>query len=318
MPKNSLVGFIKFEEGIKCKAEALSETFEIELAGENGRIFFPSLPDIDLNTEDLPFGGFKLAQPKQWLQPINLRDVHEWGRVRSCPDGNSVVNIAIVEFGNVDTDRENLGREFQDSFNKFIRDFKRCIHLVCPAYNAIEVEGGDIYGLELKVGTLTSKDRLNKTTYGGTITIDVSGNNYMSRFQISELFLLASNSQRIKLEYNLLVDACIAFADSDYRKTIIEIASAIEVSLNNKIKKYFDENHILFGDKLFKKYRMLGGLIDLCDVLSIEIPKDKIVKIKDERNKILHKGEFPLEKIAKEKLNDAREVVKELSPNLFD
>lgn len=318
MAKNDLVGFIAFKDGIKCKSDALSKLFELELAGKKGQIYFPSLPNVDLGSIKIPFGGVELVQSRLWLDPVNLILGKEWGRIRSYPSGNSVVNLAIIKFEDVAVDRENLGFELQSSFNEFMRSLKRYLYLVCPAYSAVQIEIPDAFGLDLYIGKLSSENMLHLSRIGAAIRCDNSGNDYLSKEQIDELFQLACNPQRIKLEYNLLVDAYIACDSADYRKTIIEAASALEVSMTNKIRNHFQEKKVTFGEKLLKKYRMIGGLIELSEVLSIGIPKNEITKIKDARNNILHRGEYPNKELAKEIIKCARDAIGKLSSGALE
>jgi len=57
----------------------------------------------------------------------------------------------------------------------------------------------------------------------------------------------------------MLLEAYAARKNEDYRKAIIEAATALEICLTARISEEFDTLRISFGEQLLQKFRMPRG-----------------------------------------------------------
>jgi hypothetical protein len=115
----------------------------------------------------------------------------------------------------------------------------------------------------------------------------------------------------------MLLEAYYARENNDYRKVIIDCASALEVCLNERIKIEFVKQGIPFGEKLLKKFRMLSGLFELIVMLGFKLPKKNYDKlIIETRNRVIHCAAIPTEAQANQAITEVRELIQLLTPQI--
>jgi len=116
-----------------------------------------------------------------------------------------------------------------------------------------------------------------------------------------------------------MLEAYRAYAREDYRKSILESATAVELCLTNRIKNEFEVIGLSFGEKLLKKFRMLGGRFELIRLLEIELPEIDYQKLLiDPRNEVVHKAHFPDGSIASKVIEVSEGLLALFSPELAE
>ena len=89
-------GLIEFEVPLFCAADALGQSFNIEIAGVVGTLTLPSLPAWGKNESD-PL--HKCLIPPELAQAWKIGDKPLfWGMPTSYPSGTSSVEQALLQF----------------------------------------------------------------------------------------------------------------------------------------------------------------------------------------------------------------------------
>ena len=107
--------------------------------------------------------------------------------------------------------------------------------------------------------------------------------------------------------------------NEDYRKAIIEGATALEVCLTARILEEFDTQGISFGEKLLQKFRMLGGRFELIRLIGVSLPeKDYATLVINPRNDVVHRAAFPDKALANQVITEVEELLQLFSPQLHE
>ena len=76
---------------------------------------------------------------------------------------------------------------------------------------------------------------------------------------------------------------------------------------------------ISFGDRLLKKFRMLGGRIELLRIMGITLPnKDYEALVVGPRNDVVHKAGFPDERLAHQVICEVEDILRLFSPKIHE
>jgi hypothetical protein len=118
----------------------------------------------------------------------------------------------------------------------------------------------------------------------------------------------------------LLLEAYHARRNGDYRKAIIEAATALEICLSNCAKRELSTQGISFGAELLRrKFRMLSGRFELVRLLGIALPqKDYDKLIVKPRNEVIHLADFPSNSLSNRVIAEVEELLRLLSPQLHE
>jgi len=137
--------------------------------------------------------------------------------------------------------------------------------------------------------------------------------------QFKEVSRIASLGLGPRLEYRLVLEAYRARRNADYRKAIIEAATALEICLTNRISEEFRKKSISFGAGLLEKLRTLGGRFDLLRLLEIPLPdKDYTRLIVKPRNCVVHRADFPSKPLANQVIAELEDLLRLFSPQLHE
>jgi len=137
--------------------------------------------------------------------------------------------------------------------------------------------------------------------------------------KLKEACRLSSLGLHPRLEHQLMLEAYSARNNADFRKAIIEAATALEVVLTNRALEEFRIRDISFGNALLKKFRALGGRLELVKVLEIQFPdKDKkyVDLIVNPRNEVIHTGQSPAEPLVNQVITEVERLVRWFSPQV--
>ncbi|MBA4318228.1 MAG: hypothetical protein C0412_07490 [Flavobacterium sp.] len=121
-------------------------------------------------------------------------------------------------------------------------------------------------------------------------------------------------------ELSILREAVINFNETNFRSSVIESGTSIEICLTRLLRKIMlnklSENETL---SLLKKYHSLSGRISLAKVFDLSLDKWKNFKaIEKPRNEAVHAGKTPTPKEAKECLDMAKYFLSDNSNELSE
>ncbi len=137
--------------------------------------------------------------------------------------------------------------------------------------------------------------------------------------QLKLVCKLCSSEKIPSIEYRVLLESYRAFENKDFRKSILEAATAVELSLTKRLMCELESLGINFGDKLLYKFRMLGGRFELSRLLEIELPNNNYKELLIEpRNEVVHKATFPDRRVASEAIRVAEELLKTCSSEISE
>jgi hypothetical protein len=316
--KKPLFGIVKFSPSLCCAANALGCTVDVSVGGIKGTLTLPSLPHWGIKEDDplhMPLLG--PGQARTWKQGHELVF---WGKPHSYPDGESVVEQALFQF-QLDPENFESGAEcIYNGFVPWLDLFEKYVILLSTQgrCSRVAVKNPRANQIDL-LHHEESKPGFKRITYPQSIAVHIATGGDLHREQFEEISRMSSELLPPRLEYLLLLEAYTARKNEDYRKAIIEAANALEVSLTNRIAEEFRIQGVSFGEKLLKKFRMLGGRFELARLLSIPLPpKDYEALVIGPRNDVVHKAGFPDEKIVHQVITEVEEVLRLFSPIIHE
>lgn len=310
-------GLIKFQEPLFCAADALGQSFNIEIAGVVGTLTLPSLPAWGKKESD-PL--HKCLIPPELAQTWKIGEKPLfWGIPTSYPLGTSLVELALLQFelekNNKDSKLIDIYRDFENWYNLFSQYSKLQTKSVRQKPKGW---GNSPKCLDLYISNDAELKRVSKSDLQESLVIELSNKDTSLHYQqVVNNCSWASRSWKPRLEYQLLLQAYTSVTEEDWRSVIIESSAALEISLSQRVKNEPSIQGIKFSDKLLKKFRMLGGSFELLEILGIKCPINK-TKLLDPRNKVVHTGKFPTKDEALEYLNEVETVLDVFSQKLYD
>lgn len=305
-------GIVKLSTPIFCSSSTLGQSCEITVANQTCTLTFPSLPILEVDD-----GWGTALLPPEKVKPWKRGEKSLcWGYRVNYQSGESRVEKVLFSCDVNRNSKEELCHGIYKEFGKWLRLFRMYVSLLTK-HNSWSVSGRSEYAqsLELYEDTEDTLMRINdKNPIEVSVHLD-RAETALNYDQLVEACRLASLQLEPRLEYQMLLCAYEASGKKDYRKAIIESATALEICLTERIYQEFDNQGISFGDKLMKKYRMLGGLFDLIRMLEIGLPdKDYMELIQTPRNRVVHKANFPDARLANQVISEVEELLELFSP----
>ena len=317
---DEIYGLIRFPISITCSKEVLGKSFRVTIEGINGFLDFPSKPDW---VDDDPDPLSKQLLPPNNAPPLKREEVFYWGTPLAHPTGKCAVHRALFRFPTDNTERiPGFGETVFHGILKWIdvfQDFSTIVFRRSLAADSVMAYGNNLECFRFgESGKYIPEPSIPSTSF----TIVVSDKEKSLKPEQIELICdLCSSGKKPVLEYLMLIGAYDALARHDSRKTIIEAATAAEISLTKRIKHEFADRDIEFGEKLLNKYRTLGNRFALADMLNIDLPVSK--KEYDDdfvglRNKIVHEGYIPERREANNVINITNDLLSVCSPEIAE
>lgn len=314
-----IFGIIDFEISLYCSREVLGQSYEIVIGGQKGLLELPFLPHWGEKEKD-PL-HMHLRPPlraekwKRGVQPIY------WGAPNSYPSGLSLVEKALFVFECQDPlPNIEVGNAIYKASPSWLELFETYVELISKQNITIDrtikrcTDRLDLFSF--------SDEGKNLRVYHHSepIVICLSDKDTsIKNEQLKKICELCSIGKRPLIEYRIMLEAYRAYAREDYRKSILESATAVELCLTNRIKNEFEVIGLSFGEKLLKKFRMLGGRFELIRLLEIELPEIDYQKLLiDPRNEVVHKAHFPDGSIASKVIEVSEGLLALFSPELAE
>lgn len=308
-----ILGMLEFDPTLYVSADLLGGEYEICIAGHRGALSFPFLPSLGENEAD-PL-HLNLVAPVQCRTWKHGDDLVFWGRPTSFPSGESIVKRAYLEF-------DVLGI---DAAQDIYREYPKWKELLYQYIKIMTTQGTD------NRITVVHEAR-GLSLYKKSKALDLIGDENvplvelamtdrdesLHRDQLIRSLEAASAGKSLRVEYRLLLNSLEARGKGDFRMAIIDAANAVEFCLHSRIKEKCKVVGIDFADELLKKYSMLGGKIELSQLLGI-LPRRSFVKTFNEpRNSVMHKAFFPDKHGATRMIIAATELIREIQPDISE
>jgi hypothetical protein len=291
---------IDFKYGIPCKKEVLGKEFSITIGTNKGVLAFPNIPDNFLDEFDIDknrLSNLDLIQPKN--SDIQLPCVKEatWGKF-SDNLGNSCVKQCGIWIPCSYENYKDVANGIGNLTEEYIRKFTLFLELLSKEaldekiYNNIEVESSYQFWI-------WGQDRYLKSAENTTINVNVhclSDDCFFSHNLVSEAIELTNEMKEPNYSRVLLRDAMVHRNNHDFRRAILDAATAIEIAFTNKIINEFNNRGIGnddFSDSILRKFHSLNGRIELLSSLGIKLPiSQKVYKdfLSNIRNRAIHAG----------------------------
>lgn len=143
------------------------------------------------------------------------------------------------------------------------------------------------------------------------------------RLSFRELKLAIKNAYKtVSLPYEMLDNARVNFGNNDSRATVLNCATAIEITLKQKISKYLADNKVPgpLKEHVLKQADGYSKLLELIKKLSIPLGaltnvQEKVTKV---RNLVIHGGYTPTLEEAYQAYNCTRQALYNLKVNMFE
>jgi hypothetical protein len=234
----------------------------------------------------------------------------------SFPGGDARVEHALMEFQTRDN-RETSAQQIYGGFHHWLKLFEQYVTLFTTQNTRSNVIGGEVDRIQLftdnhnKLAAIARTGSIN-------ISIELSQHDYALHLpHLKEVCRLSSSALAPRLEYRMMLEAYQARRNADYRKAIIEAATALEICLTERALAEFSAQGILFGTQLLKKFRMLSGRFELVQLLGIPLPnKDYKSLVITPRNEVIHRADFPNKELANRVIAEVEELLRLFSPQL--
>lgn len=315
MPK--IFGLIEFSEPLYCAPDSLGQSVAIKIAGYKGTLTLPSLPEWSKDKTD-PLHMPLIAPPpaKTWKGGGELLT---WGRPFSYPSGHSEVYLALIEFFEELENAEAIAQKIYQASEQWLELFEayKTLYTKQHTRSRIFVIGGS-NRIEL---LLEVDSEIKELPYNITPIIKVTMPNddiLLHLGQLQKAAELASQNLQPDLQYRMLLEAYHGLKNEDYRKAIIVSTIALEICFAERTRKELNRLKFPSVNELMKKFRGLGGLLELLKLMEISPMREQYNDIKDliiePRNKVIHLAEPANEALANQVIREVEKLLRILSP----
>lgn len=315
-----LEGHIEFENPIPVTAECLGKEFSIVIAGITGILLTPNI-----------FKGFRdgtrklgpLEAPEKGI--IAYRDTFDWGSIVAWPNGDSKIRACKIIL--IPTDIQDL----EELENKVLLEIGRWRDLLLENISVklrVDFRGPARVKTYKNIGQgefelFVKKDKNTKRLIyptNTTINIFVDENMNLEHHSLKQIIEDTSNKKKPLLPFYFLLDAEKAIFEENYRKSILDCATAVEICLSSLI------NHLLCIDEPLKKHveskaNSLKLKRELMKVLHVQMPLSENEcenNLDYIRNKLIHKGYSPTRKEGIKAYNISNDLLYHLIPKIYE
>jgi hypothetical protein len=315
-----LEGYIEFENEIPVAKECLGKEYPIIIAGVKGLLVTPMI-----------FQEFDKTKSTSLLSPnkgnVKYGNHFDWGSISSWPKGDSAIRACIILFHNVDE------KFYEETGNKIALELHKWRNLLIDNISLMLEK--DFRGTKRSktyksygIGEfrLFRKNREGEKSFipeefkGIKINVSLDGVLGFSLDGFQELLNATSDSKTPLLPFYFLFDAERAKFEKNYRKSVLDSATAVEICLSFLVSKLLPINEDL-NKYVIAKHYSLRLKRDLLKVLKVSLPvkeKEYIDNLDSIRNKVIHAGHIPSAKEASNAYKIAKETLHFLLPKRYE
>lgn len=311
-----VTGYIKLRKPILISGECLNKTFELEINSIKGYLKTPKLPPK--YTSENEYHTHNLEHPDSDIKFTD--DYIDWGETNSWPTGNSFVQNFLLEFEFINEEVfKNSIFKIEQEISNWIQRFTT--NLYSSGYNidlnllTVHDEYQDNFNFFYRD---TKTGNIKKAIEGKPSNLSVIVRDPLSIENFKMIINATSKYKNLRLEYILLKDAQQALSEKTYRKSVLDSASAIEVSLTNNLKNNLGlENGLLY--EVLKMNNSISKKRKLLKYTGIKLPSHNYQRdLEDIRNRAIHAGRKPNQNEARKIYSIANEIIPILSPEKFE
>jgi len=313
-----IFGYFKFREGLNLSSDCLNKEYNIQISKYKGKILTPYLiENFETDSENI---RINLLPPKSKLDCLDKR--LNWGRPCSWPNGDSNVQTLKIELNIIEQNFSiNSKKELEKEIENWINQFR--LNLFAFNYNI------DSPGLIEKKSTreifefflLTQGENIQDKFFEVTIPlVTVYVSDVIKETDFKKVIDVTSSNKKLILEYQLLRDANKELLLENYKKSILDSATALEVSLTNAIKRDLEINEKLLLP-ILKKYNGLRQKRELLKLTKNTLPLSNSSyekEIEKLRNDAIHSGKIPIKREAMNAFVIAKKTIDSLISEKFE
>jgi hypothetical protein len=318
--KGVIYGKLGLQFGLYCLKEVLGKEVEVLIGNQKGHLVFPKIPPDYLNAGNEK-KRINLLPPENNVNWKQGNKTIQWGYMDNNRAGHARVFQALLKFDVENANNiKSIAKTISQASNKWEELFLKYVEIISNQYISVPPE------------TIREDDKFCLLTFNSGKLNRILGTkfeiNVMPLRSITPMYHdllikvcdLTSSIREIPLEHLVWLEAHHALKQEDFRKVIIESATSAEITLRKRINEEFEK--IGLSEKLkkgvLKRYRTLGGHIDLIKALEIDLPNPKIKEIVNKpRIDVIHRGIFPERKTAVNSLDAVKHLMNNFSINFF-
>lgn len=316
-----LEGYIEFENEIPVTLECLGKEYPITIAGITGVLETPFI-----------FDGFYEEKKLGQLQPskhgnIKYSDHFDWGSVNSWPHGDSNIRACKILFDHIEE------RSFEETGNIIALELKKWRSILIDNISLILKEDyrgprranvSKSYGLG-EFGLFRQNRNSDNTfipdDFKSTVINLISRK--ILRFDVDGLKKVLDDTSKGTaplLPFYFLFDAERAKFEENYRKSVLDSATAVEVCFSFLVSKLLPfENDI--NKYVSSQNNSLRLKRKLLNVLKVAIPVAE-KRYEDDldivRNRVIHAGHSPTNIEASTAYEIAKQTLYSLLPKVYE
>ena len=309
-----IFGYFKFKEGLNLSSDCLNKEYNIQISKYKGKILTPFLiENFETDSDNI---RINLLPPKSKLDCLDKR--LNWGRPYSWPNGDSNVQTLKIELNIIE---QNFSINSRKVLEKEIENWIDLFRLNLFAFN-YNIDSPDLIEKISTREIFEFFSESNKSSFFegsiGSVTVYIS--EPIKENELKNVIDVTSLNKKLILEYQLLRDANKELLLENYKKSILDSATALEVSFTNAIKRDLEINEKLLLP-ILKKYNGLRQKRELLKLTKNTLPlKDNVYEkgIEKLRNDAIHSGKIPIKKEAMDAFIIAKKTIDSLIIDKFE
>jgi hypothetical protein len=302
-------GIIQFENPLPVSDECMSKEFPIIIGDQAGTFATPQHIEEFYTKAPAPLSWEDLVKPKKSSNKLSAKI--NWGSCIEWPTGTSILNTCSIWFEVANNEEEEIGKKIFDSLeswrNLFIDNISITSQLSLrglQTVKTIHMNGAGLYNLFIEDSDKRFRDKSDQIT-----NIIVGKNRTISSENFKKALDATSQFNEPSLEYYYLLDSKEALDQGNYRKSILDSATAVELCLNNVLKAKLLVDMAL-KNTILKNYNSISKKRELLNVIGVQLPNyDYQKEFEEIRNKAIHAGHLPNANQAEKAYSIARDVL---------
>jgi hypothetical protein len=314
----------RFPVPVALAAAAIGTTQPALIGGVSGTIDLPR-PPLGTYTPD---GPWPRLQPPTALVPalITSADQIAWGAPHTIPPPPTPIEYCFVEACLLSFEVDaNEANKLADAIRAELGVWTARLSdwLQAHSNQPLSAERPPVRTRDLLsttqfyVGDATTPTRIARDQAGHTAVFFDANPAYASSTQWAMAVTNASAKKDLPLEYRFLCDAFTALRAFDFRRSLLDSATAVELVaanlLETELKKF--ATHQGLQDFIVRRFDSLDGTVQVLRALSVTLTTDNYAEnLSRPRAKAIHAGEQPTHAVARRAFDLATKIVQTHSP----
>ena len=321
MPSPRIEGTYEFPTPILFQQDALGSAIPVTIGGTSGRVLLPRAAPDKIGATGL----YHPLLPPTAYRPRFKGEVGSesgaWGHVFSANPVAAAVRLAMVRFEVGDSTRasgDRTGQNVVDAIPGWFREVGLWLEAdtaqdLDSEHPLVEVTGGRnglfLSGVDPATGSFIALGPQGFTIDAERPDAGVGLDCWRRALRF------ASIKERPPLAWELLISGSRAARRGMGRRAIIEVGTAVEISLEQAIRRRLVKaGPATVVEAIVDQVRTLGARITFGRKLGVSLPKGIEQYVRDPRNAAAHRGKTPGRAVLAEALRIGREVLKLLTP----